>query len=387
MSRAASPASIRRWCATTCRAASTSTSAPTARHSARRAAWISRCRASAANCAASRPPVADASRNPPAARTGCSTRWTCASAAHACSWMAAMRSRATCDSPSMPTTSASSMSARAAPHLRARAATAGTDEAPLLLFKARGTNFEWQDYRVDAIDADVDVDLKDAGRAAGKIDLAGVTIGTRTVRTAALEVSGTGKAQRVSLSIRCRAAARDAGRGRRHGQRPVAGLHPEPDHQRRRCARTAPEAAGARGTLYRPGGARRPVHGRRRGQRLHQRATPSRWPLERRVLGAENAAERLHRRAHPQHGLRKARSTWAASSRGPRPACRPIAEWRAGQRPGGAYPEQRQPGTPAAGVGQHPGHRHYHRLLGAGGTGCRRLQRHQGQAHRRAQYH
>lgn len=90
---------------------------------------------------------------------------------------------------------------RARGRLSARGRYAGTDEAPLLLFKARGANFEWKDYRVDAIDADVDIDLKDTGRAAGKVDVTGLTIGTRTVRSAALEVSGTGKSQRVALSV------------------------------------------------------------------------------------------------------------------------------------------------------------------------------------------
>jgi translocation and assembly module TamB len=91
--------------------------------------------------------------------------------------------------------------ARARGRLSARGRYAGTDEAPVLLFKARGANFAWEDYKAESIDADVDLDLRNAGRAIGKIDLAGVTIGTRTVRTAAFEVSGTGKSQRVALTI------------------------------------------------------------------------------------------------------------------------------------------------------------------------------------------
>jgi len=42
---------------------------------------------------------------------------------------------------------------------------AGTDDAPLLQFKARGNNFEWQDMRVDELDADLDIDLQGAGHA------------------------------------------------------------------------------------------------------------------------------------------------------------------------------------------------------------------------------
>ncbi len=58
--------------------------------------------------------------------------------------------------------------------LSARGRYAGTDAEPLLLFKARGADFEWQGYSVDALDADVDIDLQGDGHAHGKIDLTGI---------------------------------------------------------------------------------------------------------------------------------------------------------------------------------------------------------------------
>ncbi len=83
----------------------------------------------------------------------------------------------------------------------ARGRYAGTDAEPLLLFKARGTDFEWQGYRIDALDADVDVDLGAAGHTQGKVDLTGVHYGARTVQQASLGLSGTSKTQRISLDL------------------------------------------------------------------------------------------------------------------------------------------------------------------------------------------
>jgi translocation and assembly module TamB len=83
----------------------------------------------------------------------------------------------------------------------ARGRYAGTDARPLLLFKARGTDFEWQDYRVDAFDADLDIDLLNEDQAQGKVDLTGIHYGARTVQQALLGLSGTGKSQRISLDF------------------------------------------------------------------------------------------------------------------------------------------------------------------------------------------
>ncbi len=83
----------------------------------------------------------------------------------------------------------------------ARGRYAGSDAAPLLLFKARGSDFEWQGYRVEEFEADVDVDLTDAGHARGKVDLNRIHLDARTVNRATLELTGTGKAPRFSLDI------------------------------------------------------------------------------------------------------------------------------------------------------------------------------------------
>lgn len=93
------------------------------------------------------------------------------------------------------------LDASARGRISARGRYAGTEEAPLLLLKARGTEFQWQDYRIDAVDADVDLDLQDEGHARGKVDLQGAHFGAYTVQQAALQVAGTGKSQRVSMDI------------------------------------------------------------------------------------------------------------------------------------------------------------------------------------------
>ena len=85
--------------------------------------------------------------------------------------------------------------------ISARGRYAGTDAAPLLLFKARGNDFEWQGYRVEEFEADVDVDLTDAGHARGKVDLNRIHLDQRTVNRATLELTGTGKAPRFLLDI------------------------------------------------------------------------------------------------------------------------------------------------------------------------------------------
>jgi len=85
--------------------------------------------------------------------------------------------------------------------LSARGRIAGTNEMPLLLFKARGTAFQWQGYRVDELDADVDLDLGRDGHAQGKVELAGIHHGERTLQYAALQVSGSGERQRVTLDL------------------------------------------------------------------------------------------------------------------------------------------------------------------------------------------
>jgi translocation and assembly module TamB len=85
--------------------------------------------------------------------------------------------------------------------ISARGRYAGTDAAPLLVFKARGADFEWQGYSVDALDADVDIDLQGDGHAQGKVDLTGVRHGAYSVRAATLSVAGPRSAQQVTLAV------------------------------------------------------------------------------------------------------------------------------------------------------------------------------------------
>ncbi len=61
------------------------------------------------------------------------------------------------------------------------------------------------------------------------------------------------------------------------------------------------------------------------------------------------------------------------------------AERRADAGAADPHAGQQAPGAAAAGVRHRAGERHRHRLFGAGGTGRRRPQLHQRQAHRRAQ--
>jgi translocation and assembly module TamB len=85
--------------------------------------------------------------------------------------------------------------------ISARGRYAGTADTPLLLFKARGNDFEWQGYRVDTLDADLDVDLQGQGHTQGKVELAGIHHGARTVQQATLNLAGTGTAQQLNLDV------------------------------------------------------------------------------------------------------------------------------------------------------------------------------------------
>jgi len=78
---------------------------------------------------------------------------------------------------------------------------AGTNEMPLLLLKARGTNFEWRDQKLASVNADVDIDLASARRTQGQIELTGLTIGKRTAQHASLQLQGTMDAQRIMGSV------------------------------------------------------------------------------------------------------------------------------------------------------------------------------------------
>jgi len=78
---------------------------------------------------------------------------------------------------------------------------AGTSEAPILLVKARGTDFEWRDYQLAALNADVDIDLGTSRRTEGQVELAGLHFAGRTVQRAQLQLQGTMDAQHLLLEV------------------------------------------------------------------------------------------------------------------------------------------------------------------------------------------
>ncbi|HUG71921.1 MAG TPA: translocation/assembly module TamB domain-containing protein [Steroidobacteraceae bacterium] len=79
---------------------------------------------------------------------------------------------------------------------------AGTSTAPLLQLVASGTGFEWQDFKLESLVADLDIDLTSGpGRADGSVALTQLAIGPRTIDTASLAVTGTGERQRLSLAV------------------------------------------------------------------------------------------------------------------------------------------------------------------------------------------
>ncbi len=83
----------------------------------------------------------------------------------------------------------------------ARGRYAGTNDEPVLLFKARGADFEWRGYQADTFDADVDIDLQGEGHAQGKVDLTGIRYGSRTAQKATIGIAGTGRTQRLNVDV------------------------------------------------------------------------------------------------------------------------------------------------------------------------------------------
>ncbi|MEO6185321.1 MAG: hypothetical protein ABIP38_07760, partial [Steroidobacteraceae bacterium] len=83
----------------------------------------------------------------------------------------------------------------------ARGRYAGTRDAPLLLFKARGTGFEWQGSKLGTLDADVDVDLGPNGHAQGQIDIGKMEVGARTIQSATVSLTGNGDLQHLAFTI------------------------------------------------------------------------------------------------------------------------------------------------------------------------------------------
>ena len=85
--------------------------------------------------------------------------------------------------------------------LSARGRYAGTRDEPVLLFKARGTGFEWQGRKLGTLDADVDVDLGPNGHAQGQVDIGQLDLGARTIQNASVALTGNGELQRLAFTI------------------------------------------------------------------------------------------------------------------------------------------------------------------------------------------
>jgi len=85
--------------------------------------------------------------------------------------------------------------------ISARGRLAGTNAAPLLLFKGTGSDFQWHDQQLASLNADVDIDLAGARRTQGQIDLNGLRIGERTAQHINLRLQGTAESQRIVASV------------------------------------------------------------------------------------------------------------------------------------------------------------------------------------------
>jgi translocation and assembly module TamB len=78
---------------------------------------------------------------------------------------------------------------------------AGTREVPQLQVKAQGSNFEWGEYKVATLNADVDIDMRPNGHAQGHVDALQLTIGSRTLAKAIVDLSGSRESQRLTLAV------------------------------------------------------------------------------------------------------------------------------------------------------------------------------------------
>lgn len=85
--------------------------------------------------------------------------------------------------------------------LSARGRYAGSRDQPVLLFKARGNDFLWNDISAESLDADLDIDTRDNGRARGRLNLTDVKRGVRTLNRVVMVLGGDGDKQRVTLDV------------------------------------------------------------------------------------------------------------------------------------------------------------------------------------------
>ena len=187
--------------------------------------------------------------------------------------------------------------------LTARGRFAGTAEMPVVLFKARGSDFEWKGNTLASMNADVDIDLAAGRRTQGQVDLVSLKIAGRTAQKVSLSLVGQHRCAAHRRQHRGRAAAqRLRGRGR-DCERPVAGTHHR--HVAGRLAEPGTEAGrtGAAALLGARSGARRSVHGRRGRAVLRRWHAQSRRRVARAVLGHRAATAHAHRGPDAEHGL------------------------------------------------------------------------------------
>ncbi|HMA12305.1 MAG TPA: translocation/assembly module TamB domain-containing protein, partial [Steroidobacteraceae bacterium] len=85
--------------------------------------------------------------------------------------------------------------------LSARGRLAGTAGMPVVLFKARGSDFEWRGATLASLNADLDIDLAAGRRTQGQVDLAGLKFAGRTAQRVSLTLSGSTDAQHIVASV------------------------------------------------------------------------------------------------------------------------------------------------------------------------------------------
>ncbi|MEY2854034.1 MAG: hypothetical protein RL030_1166, partial [Pseudomonadota bacterium] len=85
--------------------------------------------------------------------------------------------------------------------LNARGRYAGTTQAPLLQLDATGSQFEWREYRIDSLSADIDIDLGAGQRTQGAVHMKGLRAAGRDFEEIVLSLKGTPSAQRIGLEM------------------------------------------------------------------------------------------------------------------------------------------------------------------------------------------
>jgi translocation and assembly module TamB len=85
--------------------------------------------------------------------------------------------------------------------LNARGRFAGTTQAPLLELDATGSGFEWREFRIDSLSADIDVDFGAGQRTNGAVHMQGLRAAGRDFQQINLSLKGTPSAQRIGVEM------------------------------------------------------------------------------------------------------------------------------------------------------------------------------------------